>query len=678
MKSMPFSSLLGWFIPALLILFLLLLLASCRSKPRYESYEDYPVYDGPDLGLTLGPNGVQVRLWAPTADSVRFRLYEQDLGGVPFRTLDMERAESGTWTLQLPKTTMGNYYTFQTKVEGEWHQEVPDPYAYAVGTNGRRGQLVDLAATNPAGWEADRRPSLAHPTDIVLYELHVRDLSTHPSSGIVHKGKFLGFTEAGTKSPQGLTTGLDHLTEMGITHVHLLPAFDFRSVDETRLSEQAFNWGYDPQNYNTPEGSYATDPADGRVRIREFKQMVQALHERGIRVVMDVVYNHTGYTEESLFNQLVPGYYYRQNEDGGFSDASACGNETASERPMVRKMIVESVLFWAREYHVDGFRFDLMGIHDIETMNAVARALREVDPTIFVYGEGWTAGPTPLPDDQLALKKNTHRLDGVAAFSDDLRDGLKGSVFEHEETGFVSGKAGLEESIKFGLVASTPHPQVNYAEVNYSDTAWAAQPAQTISYVSCHDNHTLWDKLDLSRPDASANDRKKMHRLALTIVLTAQGVPFLHAGTEMLRTKYGEENSYQSPDSINQIRWGWKSEHLDMVEYVRRLIALRKAHPAFRMRTTDQIAEHLRFLDVAVPNVVAYRLNGAAAGDSWRDLWVAYNGSAEPQSLPLPEGSWKVALLDDEIYAEEDMQPVAKGVFELPAIAAAILVRESR
>jgi len=674
MKAIPYSIPLGWLLPVLLFILLMALL-SCRKKTGYTSYEEYPAYDGTDLGYTLDAEGAFFRLWAPTADAVRFHLYEEALGGSPRQTLSMKRGESGTWTLRLSDPRAGQYYTFQTRVNGQWRMEVPDPYAVAVGTNGRRGQIVDLDETDPEGWSADRRPPLAHPTDIVLYELHVRDLSTHPSSGIVHKGKFLGLAETGTRSPTGLATGLDHMAELGITHVHLLPAFDFRSIDETRLSENAFNWGYDPQNYNTPEGSYSTDPSDGRVRIREFKQMVQALHQRGIRVVMDVVYNHTGYTEESLFNQLVPGYYYRQNEDGGFSDASACGNETASERPMVRKMIVESVLHWVREYHVDGFRFDLMGIHDLETMNAVARALREVDPTIFVYGEGWTAGPTPLPDEQLALKKNTHRLEGVAAFSDDLRDGLKGSVFEHDETGFVSGKAGLEESIKFGLVASTKHPQVDYEQVNYSDTAWAAQPNQTISYVSCHDNHTLWDKLKLSRPEASPEDRKKMHRLALTVVLTAQGVPFLHAGTEMLRTKYGEENSYQSPDSINQINWNRKEMHLDMVEYVRGLIALRKAHPAFRMRTTAEIAEHLRFLDLDTPNVVAYRIDGAALGDPWRDLLVAYNGNAEARAVPVPQGTWKVALLGGSIYPEKTMPMVGESNFQVPGTSAAILIR---
>lgn len=674
MKAIPYSTLISWLLPALLFVLLVVLL-SCRKKTAYASYEEYPVYNGTDLGCTLNAGGAFFRIWAPTAEAVRFHLYEEALGGSPIQTLNMERAESGTWTLRIPEPQLGQYYTFQARVDGQWRMEVPDPYAVAVGTNGRRGQIVDLDDTDPEGWGADRRPPLDHPNDIVLYELHIRDLSTHPSSGIVHKGKFLGLTETGTRSPTGLTTGLDHMAEMGITHLHLLPAFDFRSVDETRLSENAFNWGYDPQNYNTPEGSYSTDPSDGHVRIREFKQMVQALHQRGIRVVMDVVYNHTGYTEESLFNQLVPGYYYRQNEEGGFSDASACGNETASERPMVRKMIVESVLHWVREYHVDGFRFDLMGIHDIETMNAVARALREVDPTIFVYGEGWTAGPTPLPDEELALKKNTHRLEGVAAFSDDLRDGLKGSVFEHEEAGFVSGKSGLEESIKFGLVASTEHPQVDYEQVNYSDAPWAAQPAQTISYVSCHDNHTLWDKLKLSRPDAPDSLRKKMHRLALTVVLTAQGVPFLHAGTEMLRTKYGEENSYQSPDSINQINWNRKEMHLDMVQYVRDLIALRKAHPAFRMRTTAEIAEHLRFLELDAPNMVACQIDGGALGDPWRDILVAYNGSPEAAAIQIPEGPWKVALLGGNIFPEETMPKISGSNFEMPGTSAAILFR---
>ena len=463
------------------------------GAPEYASFGQYPVYTGRDLGATYTLDKTTFKLWAPPARDARVHLYTDDLTGQPQRIIDLARGERGVWTAEVPGDLDGIYYTFQTKIQGNWQGEAADPYARAVGTNGVRAQVVDLSQTNPAGWSNDQRPPLAAPEDIILYELHIRDMSIHPQSGIEYKGKYLGLTEAGTTGPNGVTTGLDHLKELGITHVHLLPSFDFLSVDESRPDSAQYNWGYDPQNYNVPEGSYSTNPKDGAVRIREFKQMVQALHNAGIRVIMDVVYNHTGRSEDSKFNRLVPGYYYRQREDGSLSDASACGNEIASERPMVRKFIRESVQYWVDEYHIDGFRFDLMGIHDIQTMNEISTSLHAIDSTIFIYGEGWTASASPLPDSLRALKANTGQLKGVAAFSDELRDALKGSVFEPEERGFVTGRPGLEESIKFGIVAAGPHDQVEYDSVNYSKAPWAPQPHQCINYVSCHDNHTLWD-----------------------------------------------------------------------------------------------------------------------------------------------------------------------------------------
>jgi pullulanase len=566
----------------------------------------------------------------------------------------------------------GIYYTFQTKIQGNWQEEAGDPYARAVGTNGRRAQVVDLANTNPAGWDNDQRPPLASPQDIILYELHVRDASIHPRSGIDFKGKFLGLTQSGTTGPNGVATGLDHLKELGITHVHLLPSFDFLSVDESRLDSAQYNWGYDPQNYKVPEGSYSTNPEDGAVRIREFKQLVQALHNAGIRVIMDVVYNHTGKSEDSKFNRLVPGYYYRQREDGSLSDAAACGNEIASERPMVRKFIRESVEYWVDEYHVDGFRFDLMGIHDIQTMNEISASLHAIDSTIFIYGEGWTAGSSPLPDSLRALKINTGELDDVAAFSDDLRDGLKGSVFEHEERGFVSGRPGQEESVKFGIVAAGRHDQVLYDSVNYSKAPWAPEPNQCINYVSCHDNHTLWDRLRMSMPSTSVANRLRMHQLALTIVLTSQGIPFLHAGTEMARTKGGVENSYKSPDAVNQIDWARKTTHVTLYNYVRSLISLRKSHPAFRLPTNAAINQHLRFLEVDRDNLIAYRLQGVP-GDDWQDIVVAFNGAGVSQSVDLPEGTWKV-VLDDRKIDGEGMRTFRGSAIQLPPYSALILV----
>ncbi len=681
------------YIPKMLNLLVLLLVLTCwscgentatsteqpdqqNSKAMNAAYDDYPVYVGTDLGLSYSPTASNFRLWAPSADAVRLHLYDQDLGAQASATHDMEKAPQGLWKFKLPDDQLGKYYAFQVQVEGQWLEEVPDPYAVAVGTNGKRAMVVDLAQTNPAGWEQDQRPALAHPTDIVLYELHIRDLSLHENSGIENKGKFLGLAERGTKSPSGKATGLDHIKDLGVTHVHLLPSFDYMSVDESRLDEPQFNWGYDPQNYNIPEGSYSTNPADGNVRIREFKEMVKTLHENGLRVVLDVVYNHTGVTEGSNFNQLVPGYYYRQDTTGGFSNASACGNETASDRDMMRKYMLESVEYWVKEYHIDGFRFDLMGIHDVETMNMISDRLAAIDPTIFVYGEGWTAGASPLPVERQALKRNTTQLKAVAAFSDDLRDGLKGSVFEHKEQGFVSGQTGREESIKFGVVAATQHPQIDYPAVNYSDAYWAPQPSQCINYVSCHDNHTLLDRLMISNPEADEAELMRMHTLAQTIVLTSQGVPFLHAGTEMLRTKDGEENSYKSPDAINRIDWSRKDKYENVFNYYRSLIALRKNHPAFRMPTTAMIREHLRFLELSEPQLVGYTLNGNANGDDWKDILVLLNGNTSAKKVAVPQGTWTVVVKSGQVD-EKGLGTVSASEVEVPQQSAMILMKGS-
>jgi pullulanase len=612
--------------------------SSEESANTFTNFEDYPVYQGNDLGLTYTRKQSTFKIWAPSADMARILLYEKDLGGEPKAMHVLKKEDDGIWSYTTREEVLNLYYTFQVRIGDAWLAEVPDPYAKAVGRNGKRAQVVDLEATHPEGWESDQRPALAQPTDAIIYELHVRDLSSHPNSGIANTGKFLGLTETGTTNSNGESTGLDHIKDLGATHIHLLPSFDYRTVDETKLDEPQFNWGYDPENYNVPEGSYATDPADGAVRIREFKQMVKTLHENGLRVILDVVYNHTGATETSNFNQLVPGYYYRQDAMGGFANASACGNETASERAMMRKFIVESVLYWATEYHLDGFRFDLMGIHDMETMNAVSAALRKVDPTIIVYGEGWLAGDSPLPAEDRAVKAHTLKMDGIAAFSDDIRDAIKGHVFSHDAKGFVSGQPGLEESIKFGIVASTDHPQITYDSVNYSKAPWAKAPTQTVTYVSCHDNHTLWDRLEISCPDATVATRKAMHKLAGATVLTSQGIAFLHAGVEMARTKGGEENSYNKPDSVNQINWDRKTAFKDVYDYYKGLVALRKNHPAFRMTTTEQVQEHLRFLDLQSDNLVAYTITGQANGDSWSDILVILNGNVKARTVAVPPG----------------------------------------
>lgn len=466
-----------------------------------------------------------------------------------------------------------------------------------------------------------------------------RDLSIGEDSGITNKGKFLGLTEEGTKGPGGVSTGLDHIKEMGITHLHLLPSFDFRSIDETTLVENNFNWGYDPQHFNVPEGSYATDPYNGEVRITEFKEMVKALHENDIRVVMDVVYNHTGASSDSDFSKIVPGYYYRFNEDGTFSNGSGTGNETASERSMMRKYMVDSVVYWAKEYGIDGFRFDLMGLHDIDTMNEIRAALTEVDPSILIYGEGWTGGDSPLPDKEKARKKNMRRMGGIAAFSDDIRDALKGHVFTDEDPGFVSGAENLQESMKFGIVASLDHPGVNYEEVKYSTS-----PNQTITYVEAHDNLTLWDKLVISNPEASEEERMKMHRMANAAVLTSQGIPFIHAGSEFYRTKDGDHNSYKSPDSINQLDWSRKESYMDNVDYFKGLITMRKEHPAFRMETAEEIRNNVSFMDLEEEHLVGYTLDGSSLGDSWGEITVLLNGGEDSSTFNLDANTYQIMV----------------------------------
>lgn len=619
------------------------------AKAQKNGYDGYPVYQGKDLGLQWSPKQSIFKVWSPSATQMELRIYTDAETATPAKMVPLAPGKNGVWTAKVSGNLLGKLYTFRALHQDRWADEVPDPYAKAVGTNGKRAMVVDLAKTHPKGWGNDKAPVLKSPTDAIVYELHVRDASIADNSGISQKGLFLGLTEKGTRNAAGLATGLDHLKELGITHVHLLPSFDYNSVDESQPGKVQYNWGYDPLNYNVPEGSYATNAADGLSRIREFKQLVHTFHQNGLGVVMDVVYNHTAQTEKSNFNQLVPGYYYRQNDKGGFSDASACGNETASDRPMMQKFILESLIYWVKEYHVDGFRFDLMGIHDIATMNLIATELRKIKPGILLYGEGWTAGASPLPENQRAVKGNAARLNGVAVFSDDLRDGIKGSVFDINDRGFASGKAGMEESIKFGITAACQHPQVDYTKVNYSKKPYAAAPGNTISYCECHDNHVLWDKLALSAKDATVEERENMHKLALSIVLTSQGISFLHAGTEFLRSKQGVENSYKSPDSINAIDWSLKTQNKAVFDYVKALVAMRKAHPSFRLTTADQVAWLIRFSEGLPPQMVAYTINGAAVKDSWKIIWVVFNGSNQPQSIALPSGSWQFAIKDNAV-----------------------------
>ncbi|MEE4176300.1 MAG: type I pullulanase [Bacteroides sp.] len=630
----------------LFTLFFAMTFVSC--KPRVGQ-GTYPVYEGNDLGVTWSPEKTIFKIWAPTATEVLVRIYDQGQDGELLGTHEMKKGRDGTWSFKLNGDWENRYYTFQARIDDAWKKEVPDPTAKAVGVNGNRGMIVDFSKTDPEGWENDQRPHLASHADIVIWEIHVRDFSIHPSAGSAYPGKFLAFTERGTKSPEGLPTMVDHLVELGVTHVHLLPSFDFFTVDETRLDEPQFNWGYDPKNYNVPEGSYSTDPYDGRVRIKEFKQMVQALHQAGIRVIMDVVYNHMFDAEASAFEQLVPGYYFRRWEDGSYANGAYCGNETASEKPMMRKFMIESLKHWANEYRIDGFRFDLMGLHDIETMNLIREEMDRIDPAIFLYGEGWTANETPLPLEDRALKAHATQLDGIAVFSDDIRDGIRGHWYDAKDQGFMVGKEGVKESIKFGVVASTKHPQIDYAAVNYSDAPYADQPLKTITYVTCHDNPVLWDKTVFTCPDCNEQDRLDIQKFANAIVLTSQGVSFLHAGEELVRTKFGEHNSYNLPDSINQLVWTQKAKYYDVFTFYRDMIALRKNHPAFRMPTTDLIQKHLSFFDIEHPLVVGYHIGNNANGDRWKNILVYYNADPGELKVDLPDGEWRVVATKDEV-----------------------------
>lgn len=633
------------------------------SKEFYEAFH----YAGDDLGVTLSQNQTTFKVWAPTADQVDVLLYQEGEGGQGSRT-PMTLGEKGVWRAAVPENLEGWFYTYLV-TQGEKTEEVVDPYARAAGVNGKRGQIVDLSKTNPPGWEQVKWLPLENPVDAVIYEVHVRDFSISRSSGIKAKGKFLGVVEKGTKTPSLLATGLDHLQDLGITHVHLLPIFDFARVDEANPGA-SYNWGYDPLNFNVPEGSYASDPRDGRVRIRELKEMILELNQAGIGVIMDVVYNHTFHCVESSFHKLVPGYYYRHDSRGGFSNGSGCGNELADERSMVRKFIVDSVVYWAQEYKIAGFRFDLMGLHHVDTMRAVRRALDRINPHILIYGEGWAAGPSTLPEYARAVKENTHELQGIASFCNDLRDGIKGHVFHTREGGFIQGRGG-EESVKFGLVGAVQHPQIKYHKVLYSKGPWALHPSQSVAYAEAHDNLTLWDKLLCTTEEEDHAQRSKMIKLAHTIILTAQGIPFLHAGQEFARTKGGDPNSYQSPDHVNQLDWERKGEFYDLFRYTKDLIALRKSRPAFRLRTGEEVRRFLQFLRVP-RGVIGYALGPHAGGDSYETILVFFNSNRVEVEVAVDAGCWGVLVNEDGVG---HLSIVTGPKVVLPALSPLILAR---
>ena len=551
----------------------------------------------------------------------------------------MKRVGAGKWKLTVKNDLKGKYYVFSVYNQAQ-PDHTPGVFAKAVGVNGKRGAIVDLKDTDPDGWADDVRPELKNPCDLIIYEMHHRDFSMDMSSGIKNKGKFLALTEP---------AAISHLRRLGVNAVHILPSFDFASIDESKPDVAQYNWGYDPLNYNVPEGSYSTNAADPKARIREFKQMVQALHKAGIRVILDVVYNHTFDINGSNFQKTYPDYFFRKNAEGKYSDGSGCGNETASDKELMREFMKESVAYWVNEYHIDGFRFDLMGVHDIETMNEIHDVVAQIDPTIYILGEGWTAGKAQLPDSLLAMKKNVYQMPGVAAFSDEFRDGLRGPFGDDAKGGFIVGRPHFEADVRYGIVGGISHPQLTGDSIASSVAVWANSPMQFVSYVSCHDDLCLFDRLRKTVPGASVKELYAWQKLAETAVLTSQGVPFIYSGDEILRSKFGVANSYNSGDSINAINWGLKTIHREVFDYVKGLIAMRKAHPAFHLGSPDLIRKHLEFIHVPATNVVAFRLKGKPCGDSWLNTIVVLNARTEPIKVDIPDGKYWIACRDGKI-----------------------------
>ena len=639
---------------------------------NHIDFSTYPVYEGSDLGVFWTPEKTLIKIWAPTAKVVELRLFKDGSTSETFHKTQLQATGNGTWATVLFGDYEGKFYTFRIN-DGDWLDEIPDIYARCVGVNGKRGMIFNPLKTNPKDWEDDKYLAIENPTDAVIYESHVRDFTIAGNSGIENKGKFLGFTEENTQSSRGAFTGLAHLKELGITHVHLLPVNDFYTVDEEK-PEEKYNWGYDPLHFNAVEGSYSTNPLDGAVRIKEFKKLVQALHSSGIGVIVDVVYNHTYFAKESVFNQTVPGYFYRQKPDGTFANASGCGNEMATERVMVRKYIVDSLKYWQQEFHLDGFRFDLMGIYDLETIKSIQSELKKLNPNILLYGEGWAADQSPMPEQNRAVKHNLSQLTGIAGFNDDFRDALKGNHGNKKSKGFVSGLELREEAVKFGIVGAVFHPQIVYDYVETSKNPWAGEPGQCINYVSCHDNYTLWDKLKMSSPKATDEELRKMAKLAGALVLTSQGVPFLHSGVEFCRTKGGNGNSYKSPDSVNQIDWDRKTEFSDVFEYYKKLILLRKNHPAFRIPKAELIRKHLSFCTEYKIGVVSYCIEGAAVGDLWERILLIFNANHGEIVIPLPEGNFRLIADGNEID-EKGIDNTISGEVKVAGISMFILVK---
>lgn len=633
-----------------------------------EAFEKEYTYQGNDLGAVWSEKATAFRVWAPTADKVVLNLYRT---GNPdaddlIEQIPMEKDVKGTWTVGKSGDLNGVYYTYTVTVEGD-ETEATDPYAKAAGVNGVRAMVIDLSATNPKGWEEDADPHAGNRiTDAIIYELHVRDLSVDENSGIKNKGKFLGIAETGTKNAAGQSTGLDYMKDLGITHLHLLPSYDYGSVDETRLDEAQFNWGYDPVNYNVPEGSYSTNPFDGEVRVKEMKQMIHTLHQNGISVIMDVVYNHVYDAEQFCFNKIVPGYFSRMDKNGVYSNGSCCGNDTASERSMVKKYIVDSVCYWADEYHIDGFRFDLVGLLDTETINAIVENVHKKHPNVIFYGEGWTM-PTNVTKEGylMATQLNSAETPGFAYFSDTLRDALKGRVFYADSKGYVTGADDATEVIE-ACLSGQPD--------------WCKAPCQTINYASCHDNYTLMDKIALSIPDATRAEWIRSNNLSAAIYMLSQGVAFIHAGEELLRSKVDEqgeyvENSYASSDYVNRFNWNdlEKEECKKTLDYYKGLIRIRKKYASLRYMTTAEVNEHMQLLKPQEKNVIVAHVKDDRKQE---ELLLIFNPNREAVNVAIPEGTWNILVCDDKA-GTDTLGTVEAGTCSVVPVSAMVLEKRA-
>ena len=608
--------------------------------------------------VSYSPRQTTFKLNAPKKPTLR--IYEAGRGGNAIKKIKMKQTAENVWEATVSGDLKGKFYTFDIG-----RGETPGVFAKAVGINGHRGAIIDMQTTNPSGWNSDHRLALKSPADLIIYEMHHRDFSIDPSSGLVNKGKFLALTEQ---------KAIRHLKELGINAVHILPSFDFASIDEANTTTPQYNWGYDPQNYNVPEGSYSFDAEQPTRRILEFKQMVQALHKAGIRVILDVVYNHTFDIEGGNFDRTFPMAYYRYTADGKPSNGSGCGNETASEKPLMRQFMLESMKYWADEYHIDGFRVDLMGIHDIETMNLIRKELSSIDPNIFIYGEGWTAGTCAYPTEKLALKAHIKQMPGIAAFSDEIRDALRGPFSDDKQASFLGGIAGFEESIKAGIAGMIAHPQVDYTKVNYTKEPWANEPTQMIAYVSCHDDMCLVDRLKASIPEAAYDMEEviRLDQLAQTVVFTSQGIPFMLSGEEMLRDKKGVHNSFNSPDEINHLDWNNLKKYPQVFAYYKGLIQMRKAHPAFRLGSAELVRKHLEFLPTQQDCLVAFRLKNHAGGDKWNNIYVVLNGNTDLQSVNIPKGKYTI-VANNGVINEAGIGEMEGGEVMIDAQTALIL-----